>query len=105
MGTNIFKLNADGNYQIVDYIKSDDEVNAETEAIIRAKYSVSDELKLHRLNAVTPGNSDFANYNVFAESCRLNGRNKKAANAAKLATLKQVTIGEGNFVDTIFVQE
>lgn len=104
MGTNIFKLNAENNYQIVDYIKSDLEVNAETEAAIRSKYSVSDELKLHRLNSVTPGNSDFAAYSTFAEDCRAQGNAKKNANAAKLATLKQVTIGEGNSSVIIFVK-
>ncbi len=93
MGTDVFGL-VNSKYLKIDYIKSDEEVNAETEAAVRAKYSVSDELKLHRLNAVTPGNPDFATYNNYVESCRATGKARKEANAAAAALLKGVDLSQ-----------
>ena len=93
MGTDVFEL-IGSKYLKVDYIKSDEEVNAETEAAVRAKYSLSDELKLHRLNAITPGSSDFTAYNTFVESCRAIGKARKEANAAAAALLKGVDLSQ-----------
>ncbi len=91
MGTDVFGL-VNSKYLKIDYIKSDEEVNAETEAAVRAKYSVSDELKLHRLNAITPGNPDFTAYNTFVEGRRATGKANKDANAAAVALLKEVEL-------------
>lgn len=91
MGTDVFG-SVNGNYLKIDYIKSDEEVNAETEAAVRVKYSVSDELKLHRLNAVTPGSPDFTAYNSFVEDCRAIGKANKDANTAALVLLKEVDL-------------
>jgi hypothetical protein len=102
MGTNIFELNDNGDFQIVGYIKSDEEVNAETEKAIASKYSSADEIKLLRLN--DRASTEFIAYNTFVEKCRAEGRAEKQANADELAMLKQVEIGEGTMKHFIYTK-
>lgn len=107
MGTNIFELNDNGDYQIAGYIKSDEEVNKETAAKIREKYSLEDEVKLNRIanslsKAQTP--AEFVDYNNYAESCRAEGRAKKQANADELATLNMVELDNGGMPQIIYTK-
>ena len=107
MGTNIFELNDNGDFQIVGYVKSDEEVNKETTAKIREKYSPEDEAKLNRIANALPKAQvpqEFVEYNTYAETCRAEGRAKKQANADELATLDQVEIGEGAMKHFIFTR-
>jgi len=111
MGTNVFKLNESGKYQIVDYIKSDEEIDKETFAKIKAKYpdepvsGLPLEIKMLRKGIVNPQDADFAAYNNFVSKCRDEGATTKATNAAKLATLKQITLTEGTMNRIIYVVE
>jgi len=107
MGTNIFELNDNGDYQIAGYIKSDEEVNKETAAKIREKYSLEDEVKLNRIanslsKAQTP--QEFIDYNNCVEALRAEGRAQKQANAEELATLNQVEVGEGSMKHFIYTR-
>lgn len=93
MGTDVYRLNsATNNYELSDYVKSDEDINKETELKIREKYSVSDELKLNRLANVDPANTDFAEYNSFVELCRADGRAKKQAAAEARAALTEIEL-------------
>ncbi len=100
MGTNIFKLNQDGNYQIVDYIKSDDEIDLETTETISNAFneSMMNRISSAKANGLPVADSDyqkFLAYNTFAEQCRSAGRANKTANAAALALLKEVDLPQG----------
>ncbi len=111
MGTNIFKLNSGGNYQIVDYIKSDDEVDKETFARVKAAYpdepgsGLPLEMKMLRIGITNPQDTSFIAYNNFVNQCRADGATAKAANAAKLALLKQVSLPDGMMRTVIYVRE
>ncbi len=87
----VFSL-VNNQYIKVDYIKSDDEVNKETEAMIALNYSSSDEIKLLRLNQISPNSVEFTVYNTYVEQCRAIGKGKKLANAAAIALLKEVDL-------------
>lgn len=100
-GTEIFKL-IDNQYLKDDYIKSADEINAETEAKIRQRYSACDEIKLLRIGDRT--SQEFIDYNNFVEQCRMEGRAQKAANATEIATLTEIEIGE-EMKTKIFVRQ
>ena len=50
-------------------------INDQVRESIAAKYSITDELRLIR----TQPSADFTAYNAFVESCRADGRSKKAA--------------------------
>lgn len=105
MGTNVFKLNADGQYRIIDYIKSDEEINAETEAKIRQKYSINDELKLNRTaNASDASAAGFAEYNTYVETCRAEGATKKQSAATARAALTEIEIDNGGMKTKIMVK-
>ncbi|HBO60552.1 TPA: hypothetical protein DD449_02630 [Candidatus Berkelbacteria bacterium] len=107
MGTNIFELNDNGDFQIVGYVKSDEEVNKETTAKIREKYSPEDEAKLNRIANALPKAQvpqEFVEYNTYAEQCRAEGRAKKQANADELATLNTIEIDNGGMPQTIYTR-
>lgn len=110
MGTNVFNLNADGQYQIVDYVKSDEEVDKETFAKIKTAYpdepisGLPLEIKMLRIGITNSQDALFVAYNKFVNQCRTEGTAAKAANAAKIAALKQVIIGEGAMKQNIYVE-
>jgi arginine utilization protein RocB len=101
MGTNVFKLNEVGEYQIVGYVKSDKEINGETEKKIAEKYSVSEELKLLRLN--DRASAEFIAYNDYVENCRTEGKTKKANAALERTALQEIEINNGEMSVKIMV--
>ena len=109
MGTNVFKLNGDGKYQIAGYIKSDEEIDKETFAKIKAIYpdepisNLSLEIKMLRIGIANPTDVLFVAYNNFVNQCRAEGQAAKIANAEKLAALKKVEIGENIMPTKIMV--
>lgn len=111
MSTNIFKLNAENNYQIIDTVKSDDEVDKEIFAKIKAVYpdtpiaGLSLEIKMLRLGVTNPQDAGFVAYNSFINACRAEGAAAKNANAEKLTALKQIEVGEGTMKSKVYVVE
>lgn len=103
-GTSIYKL-VDGKPVEVGYIKSDTEIDKDTERKIREVYSVEEEIKLNRMaNAVAKTNTheEFTTYHEFVESCVEEGKAKKLAVAAARAELVEVTIQENGEDRTIY---
>lgn len=98
MGTNVFKLNADGQYQIVDYIKSDEEIDKETFEKIKAAYpdepggGLPLEVKMLRIGIINPQDAAFAAYNNFVNQCRAEGTARKQAAATARAALMEITL-------------
>ncbi len=75
-----------------DYIKSDEEIDKETLKKIRAKYSEADEMKLHRQKLNNENLDSYNEYNLFVESCRLDGQNIKQANQERIKQLTPYVI-------------
>jgi hypothetical protein len=109
MSINIFKLNTENNYQIVDTVKTGEEVDREVFAKIKEKYpdqptpGTSLEMKMLRLGVTNPQDPEFVAYNNYVNACRAEGTTIKAANAARLASLTLVDIGEGSMPNKIYV--
>ncbi len=103
-GIDVFEL-IDNRYIKVDYIKSDDEINKETEASIKEKYSESEELKLLRLN--DRNSQEFTNYNGYVEKCRSIGAEKRQAAAEARAVLTEIDLpqADGDEVVKIWVRQ
>ncbi len=98
-GIDVFGLNAEGKYEKIDYIKSDDEINLDTQLVIRSRYSIEDEIKLNRLANSLPKAqepADFAAYHEYIEECRAEGAAKKAAAAALRLALTVVELTQEN---------
>jgi len=87
---------------LVGYIKSDEEIDRETLAEIREKYSLEDELKVLRLASADP--ESFKAYNDYVEECRAKGKQKKLDAASKLKALKKKKITENGESRTIYVE-
>jgi len=102
-GTDLYELTAEG-YRKTGYIKSDEEINKETEKKIKERYSASDELKLLRIN--DRASVDFLAYNAFVEQCRNEGKALKQTAAEERTLLKEVTLpkDELNIERKIFVR-
>lgn len=106
MGTNVFKLMPDSNYKIVDYIKSDDEIDKETFAKIKAAYpdepitGLSLEVKMLRIGILNPQDASFVAYNDFVDNCRAEGITKKQAAATARAALKEVALSSDGIKGT-----
>jgi len=100
-GTNVYKIK-NKKPVLVDYIKSDEEIDRETLAEIRQKYSLEDELKVLRL--VQTDAAAFQEYNKYVEECRARGKQKKDEAAAKLQALKKKNITENGESRTIYVE-
>ena len=109
MGTDVMKL-VNNQYQKVDYIKGDDEVDKETFAKIKAVYpdepnsGLPLEMKMLRIGISNPQDASFIAYNAFINQCRTDGQAAKAANAAKLALLKQVNVQQGSETIIFYVE-
>ena len=109
MGTNVFKLNADGQYQIVGYIKSDEEIDKETFAKIKEKYpdkpeaGEPTEAKMLRLGILNSQDAEFILYNNYVNACRSEGTAKKQSAAAERAALTEVQIDNGGMPTKIMV--
>jgi hypothetical protein len=98
MGTNIFEKQETGEYRIVGYIKSDDEIDLDTFKKIKARYpdepnsGLSLELKMLRLGISDPKDEEFVTYNDFVNTLRLEGRKKKEEAKQLIATLIEVEL-------------
>jgi len=96
-GIEVFQL-VDGQYKIVDYIKSDDEIDKETFARIKEKYpdkpgsGESIEMKMLRIGILNPQDPSFLAYNDFVEKIRAEGKAEKQAAAEARAQLKEVEL-------------
>ena len=101
-GTNIYKV-VNKKPILIGYIKSNEEINKETLAEIRKEYSLEEELKILRRQAVDK--DAFQAYNDYVEECRAKGQQKKEEAATKLASLKQAEITEGEEKRMIYVEE
>jgi len=88
----IYKL-INNNYVLVDYIKSDDEIDKETLQKIRQRYSEIEEIKLHRQKLNGENINEYNEYNAYVELCRAEGKSKKLINAEKLALTEEIEIG------------
>ncbi len=98
-GIDVFGLNSEGKYEKIDYIKGDDEINLETQAAIRSKYTIEDEVKLNRLANSLPKAqepAEFASYHEYIEECRSEGAAKKASAAALRLALKTVDLPQAD---------
>ncbi len=98
MGTEIYRLNANsGIYEFADYIKSDEEIDNETGAKIRAKYNDNEREKRIRLGILNPQDAQFIEFDNFAEECRAEGRALKqlAADARALLIEVELPLEEG----------
>ena len=110
MGTNIFKLNEAGQYQIVDYIKSDEEIDKETFAKIKKEYpdkpeaGEPTEAKMLRLGILNPQDAEFIAYNNYVTACRLEGAAKKQSAATERTTLTEVELDNGGMKTKIMVR-
>lgn len=99
MGTNVFQLNEAGDYKIVDYIKSPEEIDKETFLKIKEKYpddprdGLSLEMKMLRKGINNPLDPEFVEYNNYVEECRSEGAKKKQAASEALNNLKVIEIG------------
>lgn len=110
MGTNVFELMLDGNYKIVGYIKSDEEIDMETTETISKSFNenMMNRISSAKANGLAVSDSDyqkFIEYNTFAEQCRSEGRQKKTDAATARAALKEVTLGDGSLDSKIWVRE
>jgi len=103
MGADIYKL-VDGKPVLSGYIKSKEEIDAETVAKIREQYSTEDELKIHRLAIADPQLQEFIDYVNYVNTCRAEGEQKLADARTQLASLEQVELQEGEFTRKIFVE-
>ena len=104
MGTNVFELMPDGNYKIIDYIKSDDEIDLETSAKIKSRFNDDEREKRLRLGIDNPLDPQFVEFNNFAFSCRTDGRAKKQAAATARAALTEMVIDNGGMKTKIMVK-
>jgi len=92
MGTNIYKI-VKGKPLLDGYIKDDKEINEETKAKIREKYSLEDELKLNRIAAKTSKlSAEFLVYDKYVQACIDEGslKKKNAAKELKKLTKKEI---------------
>lgn len=102
MGTDVFKLIEDTPI-FSDYIKSDEEIDQETLAKIREKYSEADEMKLHRQMINGENVEEYENYNDYVEECRAEGQAKKLINQERLSSLVPYDLGENGETKIIMV--
>lgn len=107
MGTNVFKLDADGNYRIDNIIPSVEEIKSKVPAKILEYFGGDEnaESKIHRLGIINPSNPDFIAYNQKVEQLRAEADREIKDNEIYLASLKQVEIGEGLMKKIIYVED
>jgi len=106
MGTDIYKITKNKPV-LIGYIKDDNEINKETKAKIREKYSLEDELKLNRLaNIGSKPSMDFLTYNKYVQKCIDEGNTKKKDAARELKKLikKDIKEKESKEKRTIFTR-
>jgi len=87
---------------LTDYIKSNEEINEETIAKIREKYSLDNELKI--LRTAKTNTTAFTTYNNYIEQCQTEGEIKKQFAIGKVATLKKKTLTENKEKRIIYVE-
>lgn len=92
-GTSVYKL-VDGKPVEVDYIPSDEEIDKQTAAKIRARFNDDEREKRLRLGAINRTNPDFVEFDEFANQCIAEGQAAKEAAALRRAELVEVTIEE-----------
>ena len=92
---------------LIGYIKSNEEINKETNRRIRNKISVAKELKLLRLKLVGDGTieNEFNKYNDFVEQCRAKGKLKKQKAAQKRKKIEKIAIQENGEDREIWVKK
>lgn len=100
-GTDVYKI-VKKKPVLVGYVKGDEEIDRETLAEIRQKYSLEDELKVLRL--AQSDTAAFNEYNEYVEECRARGKQKKAEAVANRKKLKKKTIKENGESRTIYVE-
>ncbi len=82
---------------------SDEEIDKETLAEIRAAYPLEDELKVIRETFKLKGKT-FDDFNKFVEECKTKGTVKKQTAATKRALLKEIESGDGTMQQKIYVE-
>lgn len=103
MGTDVFKIKG-GKLILVDYIKSEEEIDKETAEKIREKYSEKDEIKLIRRclkrGSVT---TEFEEYDAYVEGCRDAAKAVKLAKKAAKDALRKVKFQDGDNEREVYI--
>ena len=106
MGTNVFKLNENGDYEIVKIVPSSSDIKKEVPQKILGYFNGDEnaESKIHRIGIADPQHPDFIAYNNAVEQFRNEADLEIAENERYLQSLAKLKISEGAMKQEIFVE-
>jgi hypothetical protein len=107
MGTNVFKLNSNNQYEIARIIPSVEEVKQQVPHKILDYFDgdPNAENKIHRIGITNPADTNFVAYNLVVTGFIAVANAQIAANDAYLTGLQQVTTGDGAMQQKIYIME
>lgn len=107
MGTNVFKLNSNNDYEIAKIVPSAEEVKKQVPKKILEYFGgdANAEIKIHRIGINNPKHPDFVAYNNMVEQLRAEAETEIAANKTYLGKLKQVEKSDNTMKQNIHVTE